>query len=246
MKINVKWVLYVISPLMLFPNQVSAYYNPQTGRWLSRDPTGTRGGLNLYGFVGNGSINAFDKLGLDKLTLTYDMQSKDNTSWLERLMMPGNTEWAISMDEALKSLKAKVGKYDPGGKNCNCILKLTITGHSGVPGIISLGDGMVSPEGIESLEKTRQKYQQNERYKKLLDALSREEQFLSTIKGLMCREGASIDFAQCQTEHPDTRKFLEQVFGDDVDVILYDLNVRWEWGKPKEVPIKDCKSDKCK
>jgi RHS repeat-associated protein len=27
------------------------YYNPGTGRWLSRDPIGEKGGLNLYGFV---------------------------------------------------------------------------------------------------------------------------------------------------------------------------------------------------
>jgi hypothetical protein len=28
------------------------YYNPTTGRWISRDPIGEEGGLNLYGFVG--------------------------------------------------------------------------------------------------------------------------------------------------------------------------------------------------
>jgi len=40
------------------------YYNPETGRWLSRDPIGERGGLNLYGFVGNNPIRWFDLLGL--------------------------------------------------------------------------------------------------------------------------------------------------------------------------------------
>jgi hypothetical protein len=34
------------------------------GRWLSRDPIGERGGLNLYGFVGDDSIQRFDRLGL--------------------------------------------------------------------------------------------------------------------------------------------------------------------------------------
>ena len=32
--------------------------------WPSRDPIGERGGLNLYGFVGNGGSNAVDVLGL--------------------------------------------------------------------------------------------------------------------------------------------------------------------------------------
>jgi len=40
------------------------YYDPVTGRWPSRDPIGERGGLNLYGFVENGSVNWVDLLGL--------------------------------------------------------------------------------------------------------------------------------------------------------------------------------------
>ncbi len=32
------------------------YYNPELGRWINRDPIGERGGVNVYGFVGNGSI----------------------------------------------------------------------------------------------------------------------------------------------------------------------------------------------
>jgi RHS repeat-associated protein len=40
------------------------YYNASTGRWLSRDPIGERGGLNLYEFVGNEPSNGVDPLGL--------------------------------------------------------------------------------------------------------------------------------------------------------------------------------------
>lgn len=40
------------------------YYNPNTGRWPSRDPVGERGGLNLYGFIGNNAIGRNDFLGL--------------------------------------------------------------------------------------------------------------------------------------------------------------------------------------
>jgi RHS repeat-associated protein len=39
-------------------------YDPQTGRWLSPDPIGEAGGLNLYGYVGNDPVNAIDRLGL--------------------------------------------------------------------------------------------------------------------------------------------------------------------------------------
>ncbi|MBB5354022.1 RHS repeat-associated protein [Haloferula luteola] len=39
------------------------YYDPVTGRWLSRDPIEEEGGVNLYGFVGNNGINQADFLG---------------------------------------------------------------------------------------------------------------------------------------------------------------------------------------
>jgi hypothetical protein len=40
------------------------HYDPKTGRWPSRDPIGERGGVNLYGFVGNDGVNRWDILGL--------------------------------------------------------------------------------------------------------------------------------------------------------------------------------------
>lgn len=40
------------------------YYNPNTGRWLSKDPIEEQGGANLYGFVGNDPVSRFDLLGL--------------------------------------------------------------------------------------------------------------------------------------------------------------------------------------
>jgi RHS repeat-associated protein len=42
------------------------YYNPNTGRWLNRDPLEEEGGVNVYGMVTNDMINYWDYLGLDK------------------------------------------------------------------------------------------------------------------------------------------------------------------------------------
>ena len=39
------------------------YFAPNTGRWPSRDPIEERGGINLYGFVGNDGVNRWDLLG---------------------------------------------------------------------------------------------------------------------------------------------------------------------------------------
>jgi RHS repeat-associated protein len=40
------------------------YYSPELGRWLSRDPIGETGGVNLYAMVLNNPTNEHDKLGL--------------------------------------------------------------------------------------------------------------------------------------------------------------------------------------
>jgi hypothetical protein len=40
------------------------FYNPSTGRWLSRDPIGESGGLNLYAFANNDSLQRIDVTGL--------------------------------------------------------------------------------------------------------------------------------------------------------------------------------------
>ncbi len=41
------------------------YNNPELGRWINRDPIEEEGGINVYGFVKNDSINGIDYLGND-------------------------------------------------------------------------------------------------------------------------------------------------------------------------------------
>ena len=40
------------------------YYNPRTARFISEDPIGLAGGVNLYGYVEGSPTNATDPLGL--------------------------------------------------------------------------------------------------------------------------------------------------------------------------------------
>ena len=41
-------------------------YDPALERWLSADPIGEKGGINLYEYVRNGPVSAMDPLGLDR------------------------------------------------------------------------------------------------------------------------------------------------------------------------------------
>jgi len=48
-------------------------YDPNLGRWLSRDPIAERAGLNLYGYVYNNPIKHVDSLGLDASEAWHDI-----------------------------------------------------------------------------------------------------------------------------------------------------------------------------
>jgi len=45
------------------------YLDPATGRFLTRDPSGFEGGINLYAYVGNGVVNKIDAEGLWEVIL---------------------------------------------------------------------------------------------------------------------------------------------------------------------------------
>ena len=44
---------------------VQAFYNPSSGQWLSRDPIGEWGGVNVYSPLLNRPVDLFDPLGLE-------------------------------------------------------------------------------------------------------------------------------------------------------------------------------------
>ena len=51
------------SAAMGLTNFRARWYDAETGRWLSKDPIGLNGGLNLYAFCGNDPVGKIDPLG---------------------------------------------------------------------------------------------------------------------------------------------------------------------------------------
>ena len=51
------------------------FYNASTGRWLSRDPKGEKGGRNLLAFCRNNPMNKADPIGLEEGTWVLTGQS---------------------------------------------------------------------------------------------------------------------------------------------------------------------------
>ena len=72
------------------------YFDPNTGRWPSRDPIEERGGVNLYGFVGNNGVNGVDVLGLWKSTGSnkYEAEQGDTLRSLAKQVSQSEDDWS--------------------------------------------------------------------------------------------------------------------------------------------------------
>jgi RHS repeat-associated protein len=81
------------------------FYDPGAGRWLNRDPIGERGGVNLYGMVGNDAVGRVDVLGLCE-----GLGQKDD--FQIRLQGLGGKEAGpkIELLDAIKEAADKVGE----------------------------------------------------------------------------------------------------------------------------------------
>jgi uncharacterized protein RhaS with RHS repeats len=59
------------------------YYNPGTGRWLSRDPSDEQGGPNLYAYANNDPLDFYDLKGLRPIPFYFDAFINGNRgTWL--------------------------------------------------------------------------------------------------------------------------------------------------------------------
>ncbi|MEQ1935470.1 MAG: RHS repeat-associated core domain-containing protein, partial [Fimbriimonadaceae bacterium] len=75
MKIQRSFEIALVACVMWFTShEAYAFYNPSTGRWLSRDPIEEKGGMNPYCFNCNDGVRRWDYLGL----LVGDVDVKKN------------------------------------------------------------------------------------------------------------------------------------------------------------------------
>ena len=85
------------------------WYKPKTGRFLSEDPVGLEGGLNLYSFSGNDPVNNADPTGRDWETTSgycpkgYKLETVDEETWCVREEIPWGDQ---TLQQAIAALRA--------------------------------------------------------------------------------------------------------------------------------------------
>jgi RHS repeat-associated protein len=84
-------------------------YDPNTGRWLSRDPIAEEGGLNLYGYVGNDPIDWVDPFGLWEASMDTSIDHNSRPKTRPRTEMSAQMKGTCVCDPA-------TGKWSPSIK----------------------------------------------------------------------------------------------------------------------------------
>ncbi|OQP43858.1 hypothetical protein A4D02_10290 [Niastella koreensis] len=92
------------------------YYNPEEGRYVSKDPISIAGGLNVYAYVADVNISV-DPLGLKECTLTYRHKLKPGKVTNERELRRQLAEQMRAMNKILKNegmagLKQRIRNYN--------------------------------------------------------------------------------------------------------------------------------------
>jgi hypothetical protein len=106
MKMKSLPIFLALAALLLHSLPARAFYDARQGRWLSRDPIGEIGGLNLHAVVDNNPINGIDIFGLD---VASDECLKKSHAAMGKF---------LALTEKLKGNKCKIPKID-----CRCCTK---------------------------------------------------------------------------------------------------------------------------
>jgi RHS repeat-associated protein len=86
-----------ITPIYLTLNRA---YDPYSGRWLSRDPAGEGGGINLYGYVQQDPITGYDLFGLSACPLSGSALAADAQANATNYSSTGGCVGAVRKDLA--------------------------------------------------------------------------------------------------------------------------------------------------
>lgn len=140
------------------------WYDPAARRFISEDPIGLNGGINLYAYVGNNPINQKDSLGLaedGKLKAFIEDLMNESGTWISGTVNAAvlTMAWATGIgkdtynfngDDAMTKLMRRdpqiqkaIQYYTEKNKNVSCRSDYTpltnYPGKFGIPGLLKAG-----------------------------------------------------------------------------------------------------------
>jgi hypothetical protein len=104
-------------------------FEPNFQRFLNQDPIGERGGINLYGFVGNNPVGNIDPLGLQANIIEPDMVLRPTPPYYPRGTMPPEEldkelddlkKDPLPMDTQIGPMPEEVKPETPPGQKTQC------------------------------------------------------------------------------------------------------------------------------
>jgi RHS repeat-associated protein len=98
------------------------YYSPTLGRWLTRDPIGYRGGINLYGYVNSSPVGNVDAEGLRDAPQFYPPYSwiqpsgpaPGSYAWVQQQLRQGARQFKQEMQRLQWEAKHPFSPYPAG------------------------------------------------------------------------------------------------------------------------------------
>ncbi|KAB2888427.1 MAG: hypothetical protein F9K32_16560 [Desulfobulbaceae bacterium] len=95
------------------------YYDPETGRYISADPIGLDGGMNLYRYVAGNPVNWVDPAGLEIHYEGRDEEVSLMKQWMEKLKKCAECLGDEELKKRIKFVESKLHHYylnfDSGG-----------------------------------------------------------------------------------------------------------------------------------
>ena len=193
------------------PGCIAHGYETVSGRpfWLSRDPIGEDGGVNLYGMVGNDGINGIDLLGLVNMELCCKLRERlkyyfDNSLFgkpeeayingLIKAMLNGGKVWTFPDvgGSSVPVMDPKTGKQviEPGS---------SISDYEFLWGVVQQGDQFYSTSAVTNRRDGTVSFKSNP---EVLDALGNGALYLwghnhpsnSWLSGYVYKDGNGVSW----------------------------------------------------
>ena len=97
------------------------WYSPELGRWLSPDPIGLEGGLNLYEFCGNNPVNNRDPSGLITV-FVYDSDDTELGAYFQRAANNYERSYDMGLDSDLRGLRNYIENLRRNGDSIQTLM----------------------------------------------------------------------------------------------------------------------------